>query len=60
MYKEDELLNFALSKYAKYIGMSSSKEYVAEDLVAEFGVSMNKAMAVSEAAFKEWVEAYTG
>lgn len=58
MSKEDMMFAAACAAYGKCIGSKYCAELVAGMLMKDFGVSIDKASEVAEAAYKEWMEAY--
>jgi hypothetical protein len=57
---QDKNLKLAISIMSDFIGSNDTKEYTKEVLVDDYGFDEETATELAEAAWKEWVEAYTG
>ena len=57
---QDENLELAIIVMSDFIGSNDAKGYTKEILVDDYGFDEETANELVEAAWKEWVEAYTG
>lgn len=59
MTKYYEMFDAAVEAYAGYLGVAGAAEIVANEMKEQFDLSDADAKALAQAAYKEWVEAYT-
>jgi len=57
---EDDNLKLAVDVMAQYIGSRDTKKYTKETLMKAYGFDAQLADELTQSAWNEWMEAYTG